>query len=85
MSGVPGIAVAGVVLNEAQIVALVGQREAVEMPQRVRMHARQAGMQSRMGAAFQELPVRHTVLIPHLSIWVTYDGKQGLRSDADGQ
>ncbi len=43
MDGVPGVAVAEVVLDEARVVALVGQREAAGMPKRVRMHAGQAG------------------------------------------
>ena len=42
MDSVPGITVAEVVLDESQIVALVGQGEAAGMPQSVRVHARQA-------------------------------------------
>src|SRR4051794_20275443 len=47
--GVPGIAVAEVVLDEAQIVPLVGEREAAGMAQRVRVHTQQAGTLGRRG------------------------------------
>lgn len=49
MDGVPGITVAQVVLNEAQIVALVGQDEPAGVPQGVRMDAGQAGALGRHG------------------------------------
>jgi hypothetical protein len=42
MDGVPGVAVAEVVLNEAQVMAFVGQCKAAGMPKRMRMHAGQA-------------------------------------------
>jgi len=43
VNGVPGIAMAEVVLDKAQVMALVGQRKAARVPQRVWMHAGQAG------------------------------------------
>src|SRR5208283_4136413 len=43
VDGVPGIAVPEVVLDEAQVVPLVSEREATGVPQRVRVGARQAG------------------------------------------
>src|SRR3954470_659988 len=43
VDGVPGIAMAEVVLDESQVVSLVGQREAARVAQRVRMDAGQAG------------------------------------------
>ena len=49
MDGVPGVAVAEVVLDQPQVVTLVGQREAAGVPQRVRMHAGQAGALGRRG------------------------------------
>ena len=42
VDGVPGVAVAEVVLDEVEVVALVGQREAAGVPQRVRVNVRQA-------------------------------------------
>ena len=39
----PGVAMAEIVLDEAQVVAFVGQREAAGMPERMRMNAGQAG------------------------------------------
>ena len=47
MEGVPGVAVAEVVLDQAEVISLVGQREAAGVPQRVRMHVRQAGPSGR--------------------------------------
>src|SRR3954467_9671768 len=47
VDGVPGIAVAEVVLDEAQIVPLVGEREAAGMAQRVRMDVGEAGARRR--------------------------------------
>ena len=49
VDGVPGIAVAEVVLDEAQIVPLVGEREAAGMAQRVRVHHSEAGTRRRRG------------------------------------
>src|SRR4051812_20000068 len=49
VDGVSGIAVAEVVLDEAQIVPLVGEREAAGMAQRVRVHPQQTGTLGRCG------------------------------------
>lgn len=43
MDGMPGIAMAQVVLDEPQVVPLVSQDEPAGMTQRVRMDARQSG------------------------------------------
>lgn len=42
VDGVPWVAVAEMVLDEPQVVALVGEREAAKMPQRVRVDTGQA-------------------------------------------
>ena len=47
MDGVPRVAVAEIVLDEAEVVALVGQHEPAGVPQRVGMDAGQAGAFSR--------------------------------------
>src|SRR4051794_10877386 len=49
VDGVPGVAMAEVVLDEAEVVALVSQREAARLAQRVRMHPRQASTFGRRG------------------------------------
>src|SRR6478672_4954912 len=49
VDGVSGIAVAEVVLDEAQVVPLVGEREAAGMAQRVRVHTQQTGTLGRRG------------------------------------
>src|SRR3954452_571315 len=49
VDGVSGIAVAEVVLDEAQIVPLVGEREATGMAQRVWVHTQQTGTLGRHG------------------------------------
>src|SRR4051812_10042403 len=49
VDGVSGIAVAEGVLDEAQIVPFVGEREAAGMAQRVRVHTRQTGTLGRRG------------------------------------
>src|SRR4051794_3048336 len=43
VDGVPGIAVAEVVLDETQVMPLVGEREAAGMAQRVRVEVSEAG------------------------------------------
>src|SRR3954469_9790860 len=49
VDGVSGIAVAEVVLDKAQIVPLVGEREAAGMAQRVWVHTQQTGTLGRRG------------------------------------
>src|SRR4051794_40849746 len=47
MSGMPGVAVAQVILDEPEIVATIRQGEAAGMPQHMRMHWWQAGTSRR--------------------------------------
>src|SRR3954452_15257355 len=49
VDGVSGIAVAEVVLDEAQVMPLVGEREAAGMAQRVWVHTQQTGTLGRRG------------------------------------
>ena len=44
-----GIAMPKVILDQPQVVAAVGQREAAGMSKHVRMHERQAGTSGRLG------------------------------------
>ena len=49
MNGVLGIAMPKVILDQPQVVAAVGQREAAGMSKHVRMYGRQPGTSGRLG------------------------------------
>ena len=59
VDGLTGIAVAEVVLDETQVVPLVGEREAAGMAQRVRVDASEAGARRRRGDEIVHRLARH--------------------------